>query len=125
MGVITTPTFKIFEKTQKLKTDAERQAFYQSPEAQKLSEDHRSFSVRIARDGSFRAEDVLPGSYELSFQPTVPLNENSREWIMLASAQEFTVPAAKNQDDDSSVDLGAVELQKRVLPMPEPEPVKK
>ena len=119
MGVITTPTFKIFEQSQKLKTDAERQAFYQSPEVQKLYENHRSFSLRIAADGSFRAEDVLPGTYEFSFQPHSLLDEKSRAWVMLASAQEFTVPEAKNQDDDSAVELGIIELKKRIMPLPE------
>jgi len=119
MGVITTPTFKIFEQSQKLKTDAERQAFYQSPEVQKLFEDRRTFSVRVGADGSFRAEDVLPGSYEFEFQPRALPDEKSHEWIMLASAKEFTVPEAKNQDDDSTVELGAIELQKRTLPLPE------
>ena len=119
MGVITTPTFKIFEKARQLKTDAERQAFYQSPEVEAAMNNRRSFSVRVAADGTFRAEDVLPGNYEFTFQPTVRLDENSRAWTLFASAQEFTVPEAKNQDDDSTVELGAIELQKRTLPLPE------
>jgi len=118
MGVITTPTFKIFEKARQLKTDAERQAFYQSPEVQAASENIRSFSVRVAADGSFRAEDVLPGTYEFSFQPTVRLDENSRAWILLASQKEFTVPAAKDPNDDSVVELGTIQLKERALPTP-------
>jgi hypothetical protein len=121
MGVITTPTYKIYEKMRQLKTDAGRQAFYKSPEAEALQAEYRSFSVRIADDGSFRAEDVLPGTYEFVFQPSVKLDEKNRAWVMLASAQEFTVPAAKNSDDDSAVELGAIDLKKRVLPMPEPD----
>ena len=118
VGVITTPTFKIFEKARQLKTDAERQAFYQSPEVEAAMNNRQSFSVRVAADGTFRAEDVLPGTYEFSFQPTVRLDENGRAWTMFTSAQEFTVPEAKNQDDDSTVELGAIELQKRTLPLP-------
>ena len=118
-GVITTPTYRIFEKAQQLKTDAERKAFYESPEVQDLQANMRSFSFRIAADGSFRAEDVLPGNYELTFQSYGRLDENSRAWVLLASKKEFTVPVAKDPNDDSVVELGTIEMKKRALPMPD------
>jgi beta-lactamase regulating signal transducer with metallopeptidase domain len=125
MGVITTPTFKLYEKMFGLKTDAERKTFLESPEAEAMQKEYRSFSVRIAADGSFKAEDVLPGDYELVFQPQTQLDPKSRSWTMLASAQEFTVPPAKNDTDDSVVELGTIGLKKRELPMPETAPEKK
>ena len=125
MGVINTPTFRIFEKMREFKTDAERKTFLESPEAEALRADYRTFSVRIAADGSFRAEDVLPGNYEFVFQPHAQLDPKTKAWIMLASTQEFTVAPAKNQGDDSAVELGTIELKKRVLPVPEQGPAKK
>ena len=119
MGVITTPTFKIFEKARQLKTDAERAAFYQSPEVEAATSNQRGFSVRVEADGTFRAEDVLPGTYEFDFQPTFQLDETNRAWVTFVSAQEFTVPAAKDEHDDSAVELGNIELKKRVLPKPD------
>jgi beta-lactamase regulating signal transducer with metallopeptidase domain/uncharacterized GH25 family protein len=120
IGFICTPTFKIFEKAQQLKTDAERQAFYQSPEVAAAMGNPQSYRVDTAADGSFRAEDILPGRYEFVFQPHPLTDEKSREQSILVSAQEFTVAEAKNQADDSIVEWGAIEFKKRVLPMPEP-----
>ena len=118
-GVIITPTWRTYEKAQQLKTDAERKAFYESPEVRELQANMRSFSFRIAADGSFRAEDVLPGNYELTFQSFGRLDETSRAWVLLTSKEEFSVPAAKDQNDDSAVELGTIELKKRFLPTPD------
>ncbi|MGA9779713.1 MAG: M56 family metallopeptidase [Verrucomicrobiia bacterium] len=125
MGIITSPTFKIYEKFRQLKTDAERKAFLASPEAEALRAEERSFSVRVATDGSFRTEDVLPGNYEFVFQPSVKLDEKSRTWAQLASAREFTVPSAKDENDDSTVELGTIDLKKRELPIPRTDAEKK
>jgi beta-lactamase regulating signal transducer with metallopeptidase domain len=118
MGVIMTPWFRIIEKAMQLKTDAERRAFYASPEAQAADENHRGFSVQVAADGAFRAEDVLPGKYEFQFQPISPDATRKGAWMVLASAEEFTVPAAKDRNDDSIVDLGILEMKMRMFPRP-------
>jgi hypothetical protein len=124
MGVITTPTFRVLEKAQQLKTEAERQAYYDSPEVQDLYRHTQTFSLRVTADGAFRAEDVLPGTYEFSFQPLTRLGTNSAAWVLLASAETFTVPPAKDQDDDSPVELGTLELKQRELSVPK-TPAKK
>jgi hypothetical protein len=119
MGIISTPTFKFYEKSQQLKTDAERKAFYQSPEVEAAYKNHRGFSTLVSSDGSFRAEDVLPGTYEFDFQPHTLMDEKSHTLTMFNSTQEVVVPEAKDQDDDSSVDWGEVELKKFTIPIPE------
>jgi hypothetical protein len=119
MGVIITPTTQILEKMWQLKTTSEREAYLEQPEVQAAVANARRFTVRLAADGSFQAEDILPGTYEFDFQPMQPLAEGKREWVMLVSAKTFTVPPTKNQDDDSAVELGTVELKKRVIPVPE------
>jgi uncharacterized GH25 family protein len=116
-AVINTPTSKFIEKIRQLKTDEERKAFYQSKEFEEATRNHRSFSTSLLPDGSFRAEDVLPGNYEFGFQPRLP-DEKTHTFTMFVSAQELVVPEARDKDDDSSVDWGAIELKTFTLPMP-------
>lgn len=125
MGIITTPTYGLFEKSRQLKTDAERAAFYRSPEFMAAMNHQQSFSFRLASDGSFKAQDILPGHYELVFQPSVLLDEKKQAYRTFASAQEYIVPEAKSQDDDSTVDLGTIELNERIMSMGGHPPGKK
>jgi beta-lactamase regulating signal transducer with metallopeptidase domain len=118
MGVIMTPTYRIYEQASQLKTDAERRAFYALPEVQAANENHRGFSVRVAADGAFQAEDVLPGKYEFQFQPNSPATTRKGAWMVLASVEEFTVPAAQDKSDDSTVNLGILEMKTRTFPQP-------
>ncbi len=117
-AIITTPMNVINEKAKQLKTDAEREAFYESPEVQKAYENYRGFSGLVAPDGSFRMEDVLPGTYEFNFQERFMPGAQMTSIKMFTSAQEITVPAAKDTNDDSVVDLGTIELKKLELPIP-------
>ncbi len=116
-AVINTPTSKFIEKIRQLKTDEERKAFYQSKEFQEAMKNHRSFSAVLLSDGSFRAEDVLPGKYEFDFQSRLP-DEKTHALMMFVSAQELVVPEARDKNDDSSVDWGPVELKTFTLTMP-------
>ncbi len=62
-------------------------------------------------DGSFRAEDVLPGKYDLGFQSDLGA-ENNTTTTVFGSPRELIVPEAKDKNDDSPVDWGDVELKK-------------
>jgi beta-lactamase regulating signal transducer with metallopeptidase domain/uncharacterized GH25 family protein len=121
MGVITTPTSQIFEKLWQFKTASERQAYLEQPEVQEAMANNRRFTVSLAADGSFKGEDILPGTYEFDFTPFSPQGGNSREWVRLLSGKTFTVPPTKDQDDDSTVEIGTVELKKHVITMPAQE----
>ncbi|MDR3457161.1 MAG: M56 family metallopeptidase [Verrucomicrobiae bacterium] len=123
-GAINTPIFKLQEKGRQLKTDAERKAFYSSPELQAMLENHRSFPVTLAADGSFRAEDVLPGKYEFDLQPGISFDEKTRTLTSFSSVQDFVVPDAKDQNDDSPVEVGTLELKKFTQTIPGSAPVK-
>jgi hypothetical protein len=114
---ISTPTSKLFSKIKDLKSDEERKAFFQSNEIQEAMKNHRSFSAVLLLDGSFRAEDVLPGKYEFGFQSRQP-DKNTHSLPIFVSAQELVVPEARDKDDDSSVDWGAIELKPFAMPMP-------
>ena len=113
-------------KIKELKADEERKAFYQSEEFQAATKDYRSFSTVLLPDGSFRAEDVLPGKYEFNFQQRLADEKSHTVTMMIfTSTQELVVPEARNKDDDLSVDWGTIELKKITLPMPEAESGKK
>jgi beta-lactamase regulating signal transducer with metallopeptidase domain/uncharacterized GH25 family protein len=114
--VINTPTSKIMQKVRQLKTDEERKAFYESDEFQAATKDARSFSARLMPDCSFRAEDVLPGKYEVNFQLR-QVAQNNTTFVMFTSPQELMVPETKDKEDDSPVDWGDVELKKYDFPI--------
>jgi beta-lactamase regulating signal transducer with metallopeptidase domain/uncharacterized GH25 family protein len=118
-AILSTPTSRLMAKLWQLKTDEERKAFYESEEYQSAMEHRWSCSAAVTADGSFQAEDVPPGNYELQFQEN---GQNAKTHMftmqMFASAREVTVPKARDQNDDSAVDLGNIELKKLNLPVP-------
>jgi hypothetical protein len=104
---------KILEKMRNVKTDAERAAFYQSPEVVAAFARRQSYAARLSADETFRVEDMLPGKYEIQFQ------QHSEDWHntkIFTSSQKFVVPKAKNSNDDSVVDWGTIELDEKPLP---------
>jgi hypothetical protein len=118
-GIIATADSGFYDQLKKLKTEAERQAFIQSPEVQKVMAERRSFSVRIEADGTFVGEDILPGTYEFTHQNYRMLTAHSTSYTMFVSKQDLVVPPAKNDEDDSLVDLGVIELKKRTMDIPQ------
>ena len=115
-GYITTQSLKLLERGWQLKTDAERKAFFQSPEVQAAFRDRWAFSVLVSQDGSFRAEDVMPGKYEFQGVLADPKSSKREQFI---SVLDLVVPEATVKGDDSAVDWGEVELRKVTLPIPE------
>ncbi|MGD0815574.1 MAG: hypothetical protein ABSA83_18430 [Verrucomicrobiota bacterium] len=113
---ITTPVSKFMQKANELKTDEERRAIYQSKEFQEGATGRRHIFAAVQPDGSFLAEDVPPGKYEVAFQERrmTPLGHLPP----YTSPKEFIVPQAKDKDDDSSVDWGDVELAKHTVLIP-------
>jgi thiol-disulfide isomerase/thioredoxin len=75
----------------------------------------RADAVKVESDGSFRAEDVEPGPYELLFEVDEPPADPSRCGIggdRLASARRrFIVPDMPGSRSDVPLDLGAIVLE--------------
>lgn len=95
-------------------------AFYKSEEYRAAMKDHHNFSAAVLPDGSFRAEDVLPGKYEVNFHQRfmgVGVHITTERQFQFISPQELSVPEAKDKDDDSSVDWGEVKLGKYPNPV--------
>ena len=114
-----TPTTKLMQQASQLKTDEERKAFYQSAAFQAATQERRIFTAALLPDGSFRADDVLPGKYEVGFRPRLQRMQNTMN-NKFTSSEELLVPEAKGKDDDSSVDWGEIELKQYTIPMPNP-----
>jgi beta-lactamase regulating signal transducer with metallopeptidase domain/uncharacterized GH25 family protein len=119
MVYVNTPMSKILQKIKELRTDEERRAFYLSEEFQVATKDARHYSAFVQSDGSFRAEDVLPGKYEVIFQKRM-VAANTTSITIFTSPQKLTVPPAKDKDDDSSVDWGDVALKQYQMPILKP-----
>ncbi|MGN6553818.1 MAG: carboxypeptidase-like regulatory domain-containing protein, partial [Verrucomicrobiota bacterium] len=122
--MINTPISRLMEKSRQLKTDEERKAFYQSEEFQAATKVQRSFPATLQADGSFRVDDVLPGTYEVAFQPQLQPTLAMRSFTVFTSKQELNVPEA-GKSDDSPVDWGAIEMKKLTVPIPETPAAKK
>jgi beta-lactamase regulating signal transducer with metallopeptidase domain len=115
---IQTPTLKYYLAARELKTAAERQAYFQSPEVSAALSNVQNLAVTIAADGTFHAEGVPPGKYEISCHPNSMSETTNGVTSSFVSAQELTVPRAKDDADDSSVDFGTVTIVKRVTFLP-------
>ena len=117
MLVLAPRKLSILEKSQQPINGAERNVLFQPLEVEMAYEDHWTVSTLLSPDGSFRAEDLLPGQYEVRFQQGRP-DEKSHGRSMFKSAQELIVPEAVEKGDDSPVDWGVVELVKHSIPAP-------
>jgi len=111
-----TPTSQYLKKLLAFKTDAERQAFQASGEGRPAQQEYRNFTAIVKPDGTFRAEEVQPGHYELGVQPQMrqmPVNHSLAMYV----SSEVVVPAGKDDNDDSIVDLGEVTLEQLNMPV--------
>jgi hypothetical protein len=121
--LIHTPTSKWTRQLRELKTDEERKAFSQTDEAKAAMYNQRIFVAMISADGSFRAEDIPPGKYEIEIQlhgPPQMLSARARNtFTQFVSRTEVVVPEGKNENDDSTVDLGTVALEKLTWTLPQ------
>lgn len=70
----------------------------------RLRDSSPSFTVTVASDGTFRADDVPGGEYTLSVS-------SSRKRIGQLAGYRFTVPPAEGGQSDTPADLGAIALE--------------
>lgn len=81
---------------------------YLNPARLRQAREARTYVLGFQRDGSFRAEDVPPGTYELRIQATKPLDDPlSRPPEELASlTKEVTVPEGADEFDLGTYNIG-------------------
>jgi hypothetical protein len=116
---IETPSSKLVEKLNTAKNIEERSAIYNSDEYQAALKAYRNYYAVIQPDSSFKAEDVLPGTYEANFEQYT-LTGNTTAVTRYTAKTELIVPELTDKDDDSPVNWGDVELKKLTVPVPKP-----
>ncbi len=92
--------------------------WYRSPEARAARLAMRGQGLKIESDGSFRAEDVVPGSYDLtvSMSSGEGADRTANSAVIRAVAKRnFVVPEIAGVHADEPLDLGALELAINVL----------
>ena len=93
------------------KTPEEFQAWHSSPEFQAAFPGKRDFELAFFADGSFQADDVTPGKFDLNIglyqEPLTGLFQG----FLGEYHQEIVIPEAASTNDDKSIDLGTVEIR--------------
>jgi hypothetical protein len=90
-------------------------AWMKSPDGQanqKAQQEMKYYAVRVEGDNTFRVEDVLPGTYQLSVNVQEPNSEN--RWGGESIGQgllEFTVPEMPGGRSDEVLDVGTLQLK--------------
>ena len=95
-----------------LKMPQEQQKWYASEAGHAAWKKARAYSGIFSSDGSFRADEVLPGKYELDIMLTASAGELWKPEDFTATAhKEIVIPDPLTKDDDTAVDLGKVEVK--------------
>jgi hypothetical protein len=95
-------------------SQAEAQAFYNSPEWKELMKLHKNYAIEIKPDGSFTADDVAPGVYSLNISARL---RSQRPWEHPPLGQgnaQITVPDSFSPT--MPINIGEVELKPNQQP---------
>jgi RNA polymerase sigma factor (sigma-70 family) len=87
--------------------------FYQTEAGRAYFRQGRTYAAGIAPDGTFRIENVEPGSYELKLAaPHIQIGEQGKTWGRLSgnARREVVVPEALDGRSDDPIDLGRIEV---------------
>lgn len=92
---------------------AQEREFWLSESGRELQRNSHQYVPRFAMDGSFRIDDVLPGTYQLTIHisdPSVADAPFSGKFLGTLE-QEITVPETGAGTEQSPLDLGKLELK--------------
>ena len=106
-------SFRMIEQLKQAKTQEERMALFQSEDFQQAMANPHEYSIQLAEDGSFKADTIPAGKYEMAVdfsQPSPSFKPEDAQAFM--SPQQLIVPPAASTNDNSVVDLGTIELKK-------------
>jgi RNA polymerase sigma factor (sigma-70 family) len=103
------------DRSNRLAVEQWKRDFWQSPEAQRIMRERKAILLEIAPDGTFTAENVQPGAYELFAHlydraidnTRIGSRENATQ-IGHISRKKITVSEAA---DDTPIDLGTIQFQ--------------
>jgi hypothetical protein len=95
------------------KHSAEQRAFWTSEAGHAIERRTCTYVLVFKPDGSFRAENVPAGTYQLNIVPTDPTAEQYRFAPLGSLSKEVVVPEAPASQTDEPFDLGEIELKIR------------
>lgn len=96
-----------------LKTREEIESWRRQPEVEQAFDSVRNYPIRIAPDGSFRMDEVLPGQYQLQLRILDPRDSSAFAYSKHIAdvSKSFEVPKpAKPADESQPLDIGTVEV---------------
>jgi hypothetical protein len=119
-GSIHTSFPKTFQRLQAMKTPDEQLA-YQKTDEFKLAmkdawKDFHTYPAVFSDDGSFVADEIPPGKYELDVQQANPHDLPHVTTRTVLGRAEISVTATAQAGTDATVDLGVLELTPQKLP---------
>lgn len=95
----------------------EAQAWYKQWQASEKGKAHkrarRSYAFKVMDDGSFRVDDVLPGTYALAIAVHEPPPANQCGWreLIAKAGLDFEIPLMETERSDDPFDIGTVNLK--------------
>jgi beta-lactamase regulating signal transducer with metallopeptidase domain len=124
---LSTPSLRLFAQLQATKTPEERKALLDTDEFREASKNHQQFPAIVRPDGTFRVEEVPPGKYEFTIQPSMrtfnrvsPMPTNI---VTFVSTQTIVVPSPSESGDNTPFDAGTLEMQPISIPNFAPAPM--
>mgnify|MGYP001220151981 CR=1 FL=1 len=114
-----TPSREILSKLRQLKTDEEKEAFQKQHKS--LFENLKVSWLTVAPDGSFEADQVQPGKYELNLMIIPAFNPSAASHVtivptILISKEPIEIMAGKTSA--GTLNLGNITVEKIELPIP-------
>ena len=109
----------ILPKSASYRTGEEYQKWYNSPENQGAREALRTYPIFFDNDGSFHAEDVPPGRYQMNLSLYEPREESAANpapgygTIAGSLSHEFEIGPIPGNRSDEPLDLGSLEFKTR------------
>ncbi len=74
-------------------------------------ETHRHYAFRVAKDGRFRIDDVVAGTYDLRLRIDTVSDEDQRVTDLGQAHKEITVPPMPTGRSDEPLDVGTIEVE--------------
>jgi beta-lactamase regulating signal transducer with metallopeptidase domain/uncharacterized GH25 family protein len=110
---------KLLEQFQQARTQDQRMEIMRSPSYQKEAMNIHDYPATLSPDGSFKAEDVVPGKYDLNIQlfKPGPMAFPPAQITYLKSTREVNVPEAVGSND-ARVDVGTIDLATFTVKIP-------
>lgn len=110
-----TPNMSDGDRQKAFREYNERQAaFWRTEQGRALERQRRSYTLVFENDGSFRVENVEPGTYSVYISPTNPDRGDNYYETIGSMNKTVTVPEAPAGKPDEPFDLGSLDLEVRM-----------